>query len=425
MKNLLYIDCSNSGIAGDMFLAALHGLKEDTTILNRIQTYVNENFLHVRLSIAKVENISRNGLFPNKLHLEYSEKYPELHVNEIESHIPSLCDNLNLNVIAKNFASRWFSIILHAEQSVHTSSETNDLHLHELGSIDTLIDICGCTAYLYKLGVFSTENFKIMCSTVAVGGGLVRISHGTVPVPAPATLKIIEKYSIPIHGGPVEKELFTPTGAALLGTLIEMKGLQFSEFIPLIQVIKTGFSTGTLGNETFPNILRVFSGTSSNDSMESGEDVIVLETMVDDISGETLGIVMEYLFEAGALDVNYISVQGKKNRPGILIRILSSKSHIDALMSVLFSQLGTLGVRYRVEKRICLKRDIIEMKTEIDNVSVRYKVKVAFNPTKPEEIIFFKLEHDDLVRISKQLGKPLSIIRTKLESNWLANRYGF
>jgi uncharacterized protein (DUF111 family) len=94
-------------------------------------------------------------------------------------------------------------------------------------------------------------------------------------------------------------------------------------------------------------------------------------------------------------------------------------------MSVLFSQLGTLGVRYRVEKRICLKRDIIEMKTEIDNVSVRYKVKVAFNPTKPEEIIFFKLEHDDLVRISKQLGKSLSIIRTKLESNWLANRYGF
>lgn len=423
MGKMLYIDCKYSGIAGDMFLAALDGLNEKSTILNDIQLYINENFSNVTLSQAKIEQIPRNGLFPNHLFLKFAENHPELHVDEIQTHIPKLCEFLSLSSKARNFASHWFTKLLDAERSVHTIRESKTLHLHELGSIDTLIDICGGTAYLDALGVFSNKNeVKIICSTVAVGGGLVKIAHGTVPVPAPATEKIIEKYSIPIRGGPIEKELLTPTGASLLANLVDHNNLQFSEYIPCMTPTQTGLSTGKLGNDEFPNILRIFLGTHTTSMLETGRDVVVLETMVDDSTGETLGIVMDYLFQEGALDVNYIAVQGKKNRPGVLLRVLTPKSNVDALMSVLFTQLGTLGIRYRIEKRVCLKRDIIETKAQIDNVSVTYRVKVAYNPSKPDEIMFFKIEHDDLIRISREFNKPLSIIRVKLESQFIDTR---
>ncbi len=416
MKKILYIDCKHSGIAGDMFLAALHGLNEDETILDQIQSYVNGNFSDVKLSNAKIQKISRNGMYPNKLNLDFNENQPELHVHEIQKHLPKLCDFLKLDSEATKFASHWFTILLDAERSVHSISESDHVHLHELGSIDTLIDICGGTAYLDTLGVFSKEDtVRIYCSTVAVGGGLVKIAHGTVPVPAPATMKLIKKYSIPICGGPIDKELFTPTGAGLIGALIELKNLHFSD-IPPMRIKESGMSTGNLGSVDFPNILRVLSGTETIFMKESTKEVVVLETMVDDSSGETLGIVMDYLFQEGALDVNYISVQGKKNRPGVLIRILSNIENIDAIMSVLFTQLSTLGVRYRIENRVCLKREILEKAIQIDNVSVSFRVKVAYNPSNPNEILFYKVEHDDIVRISKQLNKPLSIIRAKLES---------
>ncbi|MHA1110165.1 MAG: nickel pincer cofactor biosynthesis protein LarC [Promethearchaeota archaeon] len=416
MKKLLYIDCKHSGIAGDMFLAALYGLNDDETILTQIQSYVNEKIFDAKLSTIGIQKISRNGMFPHKLVIVFDEKHPEMHVPEIQEHIPKLCDILKLSSEAKEFANHWFSILLEAERSVHSISDSNHLHLHELGSIDTLIDICGGTAYLDALNVFSKKDaVKIYCSTVAVGGGLVKIAHGTVPVPAPATMEIIKKYSIPICGGPIDKELFTPTGAGLIGALTKLKSLHFSD-LPPMKIKTIGMSTGNLGNVDFPNILRVLLGTDTTFMNGIKKEVVVLETMVDDCSGETLGIVMDYLFQEGALDVNYISVQGKKNRPGILLRILTSKSNIDAIMSVLFTQLGTLGVRYRVENRVCLKREIIEKTTEIDNVSVTYHVKIAYNPSDPSEILFHKVEHDDIVKISKELDKPLSIIRAILES---------
>jgi pyridinium-3,5-bisthiocarboxylic acid mononucleotide nickel chelatase len=420
MTNVLYIDCNNSGIAGDMFLAAIYGLNEDDSILQKIQTYVNDNIKNAKLTQISINKISRNGMFPNHLNLKYTESKPELHVQQIQEHIPKLCSFLTLSQEALQFASQWFQILLDAERSIHSSMEPDNIHLHELGSVDTLIDICGGTAYLDALGLFLPENgLKIICSDIAVGGGMVKIDHGTIPVPAPATTKIIKKYSIPIRGGPIEKELLTPTGAGLIGNLKKFENLQFSEHIPPMTVSNIGLSTGKLGDETFPNILRLFLGTKSSPTLESGYDVVVLETMVDDSTGETLGITMDLLFQEGALDVNFISVQGKKNRPGVLIRVLSSKDQVDRLMKVLFTNLGTLGVRYRTEKRLCLKREIIEKTTNIDNVSVSFHVKVAYNPSKPNEILFFKVEHDDLIQISEKLKKPLAITRIILESEFL------
>ncbi len=422
MKNILYIDCANSGIAGDMFLAALYSICDDPKILDEIKRYVTENLSNVKIAHAVFRKIHRNGLFPFRLDIQFTETHPELHVEEIKEHIIKLSNHLQLSQTATEFASHWFSILLDAERAVHLSDSQTKIHIHELGSIDTLIDICGGTAYLDSLGVFSKDNIAVVCSEVAVGGGVVSIAHGTVPIPAPATLKIIEKYQIPIKGGPIEKELFTPTGAGLLGCLIDTRNLTFSKFIPSLKIQKVGYGTGTLGGEKFPNILRIVSGKSESVIDTMVNDVIVLETMVDDKSGESLGAVMNFLYEKGALDVNYIAVQGKKNRPGILLRTLTSLDNVDEILNVLFTQLGTLGVRYRVEKRFCLKREIFEKNTKIDNIPVTYHVKVAYKPSDPKEILFFKIEHDDIVKIAQVVNKPLSIIRTILESHWFSSQ---
>ncbi len=419
MNNIFFIDCKYSGIAGDMFLAAIYDLNEGSSFLDKIKKYINLNFTNVNLSELNIAHINRNGLFPAHVNMKFDETHPELHVEEIQEHIPKLCNFLSLSTKAKTFASNWFDILLNAERSVHSIHTSDSIHLHELGSIDTIIDICGGTAFLDLLNVFSPGyQGEFLCSTVAVGGGLVKIAHGTVPVPAPATEKIIEKYSIPIQGGPIEKELLTPTGAALIANLIVLNNLKFVNSHPAITVNKVGMSTGKLGNVDFPNILRIFLGTRFSITENLGQDVIVMETMVDDTSGEILGNVMDYLFQEGALDVNFISVQGKKNRPGTLIRVLANNSNVDGLISVLFTQLGTLGVRYRVEKRICLKREILEKTAIIENVSVTFRIKVAYNPSKPDEILFAKVENDDIMRISKEMGKPLSIVRAKLESSF-------
>jgi len=422
--NLFYIDCKYSGIAGDMFLAALHGLKEDAKILPRIQSYINKSFHDLQLSQLEFIKIQRNGVQVNKLLINFQQSHPELHVNDIQNHIHLLCDFLSLSPGAKKFASHWFSVILEAERLVHSAHSVNSVHLHELGSIDTLIDICGSAAYLDLLGVFtSTENMEFMCSEVAVGGGLIKIAHGTVPIPAPATLKIIENYSIPIRGGPIEEELFTPTGAALLATLIDMQLLKFSDKIPSMSIIATGQSTGNLGDENFPNIFRIYTGKTFQFRQDDlYEDIIVLETMVDDTTGETLGTVMDQLYEHGALDVNYLPVHGKKNRPGILIKVLTQKPSMDELLLVLFKQLGTLGVRFRIDKRICLQRKIIEKTTTVENVSVSYHVKIAYNPANPNEILFFKIEHDDIIRIARKLNRSLSDIKAILDADWMNSR---
>ncbi|MBN2156142.1 MAG: nickel pincer cofactor biosynthesis protein LarC [Candidatus Lokiarchaeota archaeon] len=420
IKQIFYINCKHSGLAGDMFLAALYGLNENSSVIESIQAYINDNFSNVKILHFSFKKIQRNGIYPYKMDLRFTETRPELQVQQIKDHISKLCGYLNLSPLALQFADAWFNIILDAEQNVH-NIHTEKIHLHELGSIDTLIDICGSTALLEQLSIFSKDPaIQIYCSEVAIGGGLIKISHGTVPVPAPATTYILEKYSIPLRGGPIERELLTPTGAALLACLKERTHFCFASELPPMQLKKTSISTGQLGDKDFPNIFQIFTGISILCLDELEQDVIILETMVDDQSGETLGSVMEDLFEKGALDVNYITVHGKKNRPGILVRVLTTKSQMNALMKVLFQQLGTLGIRYRKEKRICLNRDVIENTTTIEGVTVKFRTKIAYDPSNPKNILYFKIEHDDIVRISRQIGISLSFTKVKLESAVLA-----
>ncbi len=426
---IYYFDCKNSGISGDMLLSAVSqianaGSNEDINF-NLVLELINEEFPLSKIKMVEFHKTKRNNLHPVKLTLEFEEKKHHHDVESMKLKIQNIIKKLNLSKEAEIFASKSFEIIIEAEGSVH-NTDPKEVHLHEVGSIDTVIDICGITYFLEKSGIFRGINenlIKIYASPISVGGGTVNISHGTVPVPAPATSLILKKYNIPIIGGPVEKELCTPTGAALIAALIEICGLEFSNFIPNLIIEKVLYSTGNLIIEDFSNILVLYQGIQEKKKkFLREENVAVLETTVDDVTGEMIGYIMDLLLDNGALDVNFISTQLKKNRPGSLIKVICEPKEVNKISDLLIKNLGTLGVRYRIERRMCVEREIITRTATIFGEKVTYRVKVAGDMRNSKEVPHFKIEYDDLVSISEQLKKPLSDIKRLLELEYISEK---
>lgn len=440
-ENIIYIDAKNSGIAGDIFLAAISELHGDLSIFKQIIESIKKEFDDIVIKKAELRVTMRSGLHPKQLILEYEEKNHHNNISHMKEKIKRICENSGLSTEAISFALNFLDIIATAESSVH-NIPIEKIHLHEIGSIDTVIDICGITAYLDKLSVFASINselntsnntdklngnkIRFICSPIAIGGGTIKISHGNYPVPAPATMNILEKYSIPIVGGPIEKELCTPTGAALIASLIEKCDLKFSNFLPEMVIEKKVMSTGTLFTDTFLNIFNIYMGKQYNKQNYSlirydltEQEVAVLETTVDDVSGEIIGHLMDLLLENDALDVNFINVQSKKNRPATLIKVLSEPTSIDLMINLLIKNLGTLGVRYHLERRKCISREIITRSSKIADVNVTYHVKLSRNKNNPNEIVHFKIEYNDLAEISQKLGKSIQEIKQILEHDFL------
>ena len=437
-KQILYLDLRNSGIAGDMMLSLLYPLLEDKSQFDELIKKIQSHFTQVKIKKAEINKTKRNGLYPFKLDINFSEhKHHGLHVHKIEEKITLILKELDLTSQSIDFAISVFKLIYEAEAEVHNST-IEKVHLHEVGSIDTVIDVCGVTLFLDKIGFFTKQlegKMMILSSPIAVGGGNIKISHGIVPVPAPATAKILGKYNIPVIGGPIEKELCTPTGAAIIGALVKKCNMKFNDFIPEMELKDTFYSCGTLITKNFPNIASLYTGKSISEEKSDNshlnskshentyvnskdEDVAVLETTVDDVTGEVIGHMMDLLLQNGALDVNFISVQSKKNRPGIMIRVISPPKLIEFLTSIIIKNTGTLGVRYRLEKRKCLNRSIKEFQAEIDGQTIKYNVKIATPMDDHNKIINFKIEYEDLAQISKILGKNIKEIKHLLEANF-------
>ncbi|MHA1729471.1 MAG: nickel pincer cofactor biosynthesis protein LarC [Promethearchaeota archaeon] len=422
-RKIIYIDCKNSGISGDLFLSAISLLSGNNTIFEKVMKLIESEFSHINILEARFKEVNRNSLYPRKLELKFEEPEHSIHINTMKEKILKITHKLGLSMEASEFASRFFEIIAEAEATVH-KTPPGKVHLHEIGSIDTVIDICGIVAYLNEFGVFNgipTE--KILCSPIPVGGGNVKIAHGVVPVPAPATSVIIEKYHIPIIGGPIEKELCTPTGAALIGCLVEKCNLKFNRFIPPLVIEKKVMGTGNLTDQNFPNILCIYLGTNKHlfGNKQTinirDEEVAVIETTVDDSTGEIIGHMMDLLLSNGALDVNFFHVQSKKNRPATMIKVLTSPEPqvIERITSLLIRNLGTLGVRYHFEHRKCLERKFIKKTTSLFGHTVTYNVKVANDFDNPDKVINFKIEYDDIANISKNLERPISEIKEILD----------
>jgi uncharacterized protein (TIGR00299 family) protein len=345
----LYFDCF-SGISGDMVLGALVDLGVPQKYLKEELSKLGIKDYSVSFSSAVRMGISGRRVIVKDLHEKsghYHRTYAEIEKIINKSRIINSVKEKSIDI---------FRRIAKAEAKIH-NRKISEVHFHEVGAIDSIVDIVGSVAGVDFLGVD-----ECIASTVPLGSGFVKCQHGTIPVPAPATLEILK--GVPVYSSGVKSELVTPTGAAILtGFVKEFKPL------PQMKIIKTGFGAGKRVYEEVPNLLRLILG-DMNKKREKDE-VWVVETNVDDMNPEWTGFLMDSLFEAGALDVFMVPVYMKKNRPGIELKVICDDKKREELTNIIFRESTTAGVRsYPVERDI-LKRREGKLKTKFGVLKVK------------------------------------------------------
>ncbi len=401
----IYIDVVNSGISGDMFLAALLELVPNSDmILKKLKELKNYLPGVLKLDIDLVK-INRSGIKINKLNIKIKEKKNHRNTKILKAALNRFLEEKNYSNSAKDYAKRVLDSLILAEAEVH-GILADDIHLHELSSVDTLLDILGATKALDILGCFE-KDFKVICSKLPLGGGTIKVAHGVLPVPAPATSKILERSNLIVFEGPIEDELVTPTGAALLANL-NPAVLPYE-----MNLRKLVYSTGQKEFKTFLNILRIFYGETKEKEFTNNYQILqkyvqpitVLETDVDDVSGEILGNFIKNFESENILDIQITPNITKKNRPSYTIRVLCHPEEKFGIIEKILDELGTLGVRISALDRVCVDRKIENKKIEIENKIYDIRYKVSFIGTENEiKIVNIKPEYDDLKKISLNSG---------------------
>lgn len=412
MKSL-YIDATNSGISGDMFLASLLGLNDDSSAilsdLKELKNYL-KGVSDLDIELLKVKKL---GIEVYQLKLLIKESKNHRTPDELTNALDQFLVDKQYSKPAKEYARNVLNTLLKAEAKVHGDIVEN-IHLHELSSVDTLIDILGVTKALDNLGGF-TRDFRYFCSEIPLGGGNIKTAHGILPVPAPATVKIFEQSKLVVIGGPIESELVTPTGAALLVNL----NPKFSKHSNRMNILSVSSSTGQKDFNNFSNVLRLFFGNleeiANNQILhplkEYVEEVTVLETAVDDVSGELLGNFVQVIEKEEILDIEIIPSITKKNRPGHIIKILCDPTQSFDLIYKIILELGTLGVRFYTSKRVCIDRKFEKCNIEINNDKYELNLKISYIQLHDSiKVINVKPEFEDLRRISKQTNLTLKEI---------------
>ena len=350
---IAYFDCF-SGISGDMTLGAFLDLGVPVE-------WLTEQL--ARLPLAGfdvcVDTVSRNGIAAKSVRVRVEDDT----TSRDHAQIRSLIDSSPLSSNIKQMSRDIFERIAHAEAVIHGCA-VDAVHFHEVGGIDAIVDIVGTALCMDYLGIKI-----VIASHVPLGKGFVSCDHGTLPVPAPATLGILK--GVPVYGTNIPHELVTPTGAAILVTLAESYGE-----LPEMIIEKTGYGAGKRELESIPNLLRVIMGTGIWDDMGQRstlhqDTVVVLETCIDDMNPEVFGFLMDRLFEHGALDVYWIPVFMKKNRPGTLVQVLCRRNLKKVLIDCILSETSTLGIRYYTAKRFMLTRETVMMNTAYGEIQVK------------------------------------------------------
>ncbi|MHA1985679.1 MAG: nickel pincer cofactor biosynthesis protein LarC [Promethearchaeota archaeon] len=405
---LLYLDLNNSGISGDMFLASLLGLvpEEANKILEGLLELKNYLPGVSKLTVGLIK-IPRSGIQLNQLKLEIKETKNHRSAKTLKDSMNKYLNEKNFTQLAKNYANQVLDKLIHAEADVHGKLIEN-IHLHELSSVDTLVDILGVTTALDQINGFE-EDFKVFCSKLPLGGGRVKTAHGMLAVPAPATLKIIENSNLITYGGPIDSELVTPTGAALLTSL----NPKFHQHLPELTIQKSSSSTGQKEFEDFLNEMRIYygeyKGLETSEKINWMENytqkVSVIETNVDDVSGEILGNFINNLRNENVLDIQIIPSITKKNRPSHIIQILCHPEYTIKLIEKTIHELGTLGVRFNTINRVCIERIMEKRPIEIEGKSFDVNFKISYiSSEKGKKIINIKPEFEDIKKISEDLG---------------------
>ena len=384
----LYIDCA-MGCAGDMLTAALLELHPNkNAFIDRMNAALDGRAV---LSAKPDSKCGIAGTHVSVLINGDEEGEPERHSHRHTSvaEIMNFIDNVPLCIEVRENAKAVYSLIAEAESRVHGSSAEN-VHFHELGSLDALADVLSVCELMHEL---SPE--KVLASPVNVGSGFVKCAHGVLPVPAPATELILR--GVPIYSGQIRSELCTPTGAALLRHFA-------AAFVPLppLRVERTGYGTGKKDFEA-ANVVRVLLGETEDER----EHITELACNLDDMTPEELAFAMEELFRLGALDVYFTDIGMKKSRPGVMLTCMCREEKRDELLRCIFKHTTTLGVREYGCDRYSLTRSVETVQTRYG--PVRVKSAEGFGVKRS------KAEYDDLTRLARENGLTLAEIRKELK----------
>ena len=383
----LYFDCS-SGISGNMTLGALLEIVGD-------EKYLLEELKKLNVDGSKQVKNGITGTYVDVIlenechhhHHEHDHDHDHEHHHHHEHRnlydVNTIIDNSSLDENTKALTKRIFLRVAKAESKVH-NKPLDEVHFHEVGAIDSIVDIVGTAILINKI-----NPEKIIASVVNDGYGFIECAHGTMAVPVPATSEIFAASNVKFRQIDIDTELVTPTGAAIIAELAE----DFTT-LPTMVTEKIGWGTGSK-NLKIPNVLKVYYG----EIQEDNQNFVVMETNIDDCSGEILGFTSEKLFANGALDVFYTPIFMKKSRPAYRLSVACRKEDMFKLQNIIFKETTTIGIRYRFEGRTELGREFVEIDTKYGRIKAK---KVTYNG---ETYVY--PEYESMKKIAEENNIPL------------------
>ena len=408
MSKFAYIQCP-TGISGDMCLGALVSLGvPEEYLIEKLNKLGIEHEYKLR-----TELVHRNGQEATKVHVDLTHH----HHHEDEQHhhgrhLPEI-EQMILKAKLPSRAEAWslavFRQLAVAEGAVHGIAPEK-VHFHEVGAVDAIADIVGTCLGLDWLGIDSNDEGMplLYCSALPTGGGTVRAAHGLMAVPVPAVLKLWEMRSCPVYSNGIDKELVTPTGAAIATTLATDFGAP-----PPMTIKQVGLGAGSI-NLPIPNILQLWLGESRISSADNSliETISILETQIDDLNPQAIGYIFEALFAVGAVDVFTSAIGMKKSRPGILLTVICHPENLLKCEAILFRETTTLGIRRSTQQRAILQREIQQVETQYGVV----RVKVAWMGK--EVIANVQPEYEDCAELARKYNIPWREIQQMVLHNW-------
>ena len=439
------IDVVKAGASGDMFLSALIDLIGEDDVLLPVAASLLIYDPSFRLSVVSKEH---SGITGRQLQITRNATI-RLNPDSMLEVLKAVSEEVELGPKAKTFVLDTMNVILQAESRAH-NKPIKELHLHETGTIDTVLDIVGTAYLLQKVGLL--EDTQFFSTRVAVGSGIISTEHGDLEVPVPAVAEILVVHDMLFHNGDAKTEVLTPTGAALLATLTKEYTDEINNFVEQNQGV--GFGTRDLGK--IPNLMRIVIGETvvpdenppsepiketipkeipkkesqpdektkpdakptKEDRIEmmdewSADEVVVIETNVDDVDGETLGTLFDTLLDEGlAYDVVIIPAIGKKNRPCYVVKVIAAKTGLKSIAEILIKHLGTIGIRYTSWERLKAARESLVCRLEIDGNE--YMVRVKVSRTTDGSIVSIKPEADDMIRVARETGIPIRELKPRI-----------
>lgn len=383
---IAYLDCS-TGIAGDMTLAALIDAGADDGVIR-----AGIESLGLKGVQLKTETVVKGGFRSTYVKIEHPEQHAHRHLSDIHK----ILDRAEaITDSQKSLAREIFLAVAQAEARVHGST-VDKVHFHEVGAIDSIVDIVGVAMGFDLLGID-----QVYCSYVPTGSGKVRIDHGVCPVPTPGTAELLK--GIPLADVPIEAELTTPTGAAIVKTLVD----HFSKSLPAMTVEQVGYGAGTMDFPSRANILRLFVGTAI--ASADFDQVYLLETNLDDISGEVIGYTKQKLLDEGALDVFSMAIQMKKERPGVILSAICRPDQLETMETIIFHETATFGIRRQLIERSKRLRESITIDSDWGPI----EGKLGWRDGEPA---VFTPEFKSCSKVAKEQGMPLREVYRTIEA---------